>query len=94
MEGENWNLVKRFFRHWLAFAFYVLLCAHVVMRLEGEAQSERKAARKARWNETRHSALIRNLTKLKETAKLTAHDEQVCLKDSKYILFEILANRT
>ena len=41
-----------------------------------------------------HSALIRNLIKLKGTAKLTALDEQVCLKDSKYILFEILANRT
>ena len=41
-----------------------------------------------------HSALIRNLIKVKGTAKLTAQDEQVCLKDSKYILFEILANRT
>ena len=27
--------------------------------------------------------------KLKSTAKLTAQDEQVCLNDSKYILFEI-----
>ena len=41
-----------------------------------------------------HSALIRNLIKLKGTAKLTAQGERVCLKDSKYILFEILANRT
>ena len=41
-----------------------------------------------------HSALIRNLIKLKGTAKLTAQGEQVGLKDSKYILFEILANRT
>ena len=41
-----------------------------------------------------HSVLIRNLIKLKGTAKLTAQDEQVCLKDSKYILFEILENRT
>ena len=41
-----------------------------------------------------HSALIRNLIKLKGSAKLTAQGEQVCLKDSKYILFEILANKT
>ena len=41
-----------------------------------------------------HSALIRNLIKLKGTAKLTTQDEQVCLKDSKYILIEILENRT
>ena len=41
-----------------------------------------------------HSALIRNLIKLKGTAKLTVQDEQVCLKDSKYILFEILENQT
>ena len=41
-----------------------------------------------------HSVLIRNLIKLKGTAKLTAQGEQVCLKDSKYILFEILENRT
>ena len=41
-----------------------------------------------------HSALIRNLIKLKDTAKLTAQGEQACLKDSKYILFEILAHRT
>ena len=40
-----------------------------------------------------HSALIRNLIKLKGTAKLTAQGEQVCLKDSNYTLFEILANR-
>ena len=40
-----------------------------------------------------HSALIRNLIKLKGTAKLTAQGEWVCLKDSKYILFQILANR-
>ena len=41
-----------------------------------------------------HSALIRNLIKLKGKVKLTAQGEQVCLKDSKYILFEILAHRT
>ena len=41
-----------------------------------------------------HSASIRNLVKLKGTGKLTAQDEQVCLKDSKYILFEILENHT
>jgi len=41
-----------------------------------------------------HSALIRNLIKLKGTAKLTAQGEQVCLKDSKYILFEIIENQT
>ena len=41
-----------------------------------------------------HSALIRNLIKLKGTAKLAVQGEQVCLKDSKYILFEILANKT
>ena len=41
-----------------------------------------------------HSALIRNLIKLKGTVKLTAQGERVCLKDSKYILFEILAHRT
>ena len=41
-----------------------------------------------------HSTLIRNLIKLKGTAKLTAQDEQVCLKDNKYILFEILQNQT
>ena len=41
-----------------------------------------------------HSAPIRNLIKLKGTAKLTVQDEQVCLKDSKYILFEILENQT
>ena len=40
-----------------------------------------------------HSALIRNLIKLKGTAKLTGQDELVCLKDSKYILFEILENK-
>ena len=37
-----------------------------------------------------HSAPIRNLIKLKGTAKLTVQGEQVCLKDSKYVLFEIL----
>ena len=42
---------------------------------------------------TNHSALIRNLIKLKGTAKLTAQDEWVYLKDAKYILFEILENR-
>ena len=41
-----------------------------------------------------HSALIRNLIKLKGTTKLTVPGEQVYLKDSKYILFEILAHRT
>ena len=41
-----------------------------------------------------HSALIRNLIKLKGTTKLTVPGEQVYLKDSKYILFEILANKT
>ena len=41
-----------------------------------------------------HSALIRNLIKLKGAAKLTAQGERVCLKDSKYILFEILENQT
>ena len=41
-----------------------------------------------------HSALIRNLIKLKGKAKLTAQGERACLKDSKFILFEILANRT
>ena len=41
-----------------------------------------------------NSALIRNLIKLKGTAKLTVQGEWVCLKDPKYILFEILANRT
>ena len=39
-----------------------------------------------------HSVLIMNLIKLKGTAKLTVQDKQVCLKDSKYILLEILAN--
>ena len=34
-----------------------------------------------------------NLLKLKGTAKLTVQGEWVCLKDSKYTLFEILANR-
>ena len=41
-----------------------------------------------------HSTLIRNLIKLKGTAKLTVQGERVCLKDSKYILFEILENQT
>ena len=41
-----------------------------------------------------HSAQIRNLIKLKYIAKLAAQGEQVCLKDPKYILFEILENRT
>ena len=44
--------------------------------------------------ESPHSALIRNLIKLKCTVKLTAQGKRVCLKDSKYILFEILAHRT
>ena len=42
-------------------------------------------------HKAKHSALIKNLIKLKGTAKLTAQGEQVCLKDSKYVLFEILA---
>ena len=33
-----------------------------------------------------HSALIRNLIKLKGTAKLTAQSERVCVKDFKYVL--------
>ena len=33
-----------------------------------------------------------NLIKVKGTAKLTAQGERVCLKDSKYILFEILGH--
>ena len=37
-------------------------------------------------------SLIRNLIKLKGTAKLILQGEWVCLKNSKYILFEILAN--
>ena len=41
-----------------------------------------------------HSALISNLIKLKGTAKLHVQGEWVCLKDSKYILFEILTHRT
>jgi len=40
-----------------------------------------------------HGALIRNLIRLKGTAKITAQGEQVCLKDSKYILFEILEKK-
>ena len=32
--------------------------------------------------------------KLKGTVKLTVQGERVCLKDSEYILFEILAHRT
>ena len=38
--------------------------------------------------------IIMNLMKLKGTVKLTAQGERVCLKDSKYILFKILANRS
>ena len=54
---------------------------------------------KMRWNKETcacipHSALIRNLIKMKGTGKLTAQDEQVCLKDPKYNLFEILENQT
>ena len=45
-------------------------------------------------HKAKHSALIKNLIKLKGTAKLTAQVEQVYFKDSKYILFEILARRT
>ena len=44
--------------------------------------------------QTFHSALFMNLIKLKGTAKLTAQGERLCLKDSKYILFEILENQT
>ena len=35
-----------------------------------------------------------NLTNLQKTLMGPAQGEWVCLKDSKYILFEILANRT
>ena len=41
-----------------------------------------------------HSALIRDLIKLKGTETLAAQGERVCLKDSKHILFEILENQT
>ena len=41
-----------------------------------------------------HSRPMRNQMKLKETLMGPAQGEQVCHKDSKYILFEILANRT
>ena len=41
-----------------------------------------------------HSVLIRNLIKLKSIEKPTVQGEWVCLKDPKYVLFEILANRT
>ena len=40
------------------------------------------------------SAIIRDLIKLKSTEKPTAQGERVCLKDSKYILFEDLENQT
>ena len=49
---------------------------------------------KAKRNYIFHNGLIRNLIELNGAAKLTAQGERVCLKDSKYILFEILANRT
>ena len=41
---------------------------------------------------TMHSALIKNLIRLKGTAKLTAQGEPIHLKDFKYVLFEILFN--
>ena len=41
-----------------------------------------------------HSALVRNLIKMKGTANLTAEGERVSLKDSKNILFETLAHQT
>ena len=41
-----------------------------------------------------HSRPLKNQMKLKETLTGPAQDEQLCLKDSKYILFEILAHRT
>ena len=47
-----------------------------------------------RYYKTTHSALIMNLIKLKGTAKLTAQGKRVCLKDAKYILFEILESQT
>ena len=49
-------------------------------------------AHKKQFQRKEHSGLIRNLINLKGKAKGTAQDEQVCLKDSKYILFEILEN--
>ena len=42
----------------------------------------------------KHSAAMVNLTNLQKTLMVSAQVQQVCLKDSKYILFEILANRT
>ena len=43
---------------------------------------------------TMHSAAMVNLTNLQKTLMVPAQGERVCLKDSKYILFENLANRT
>ena len=56
--------------------------------LQGEIVSLMDGLERTR---TVHSALIRNLIKLKGTTNLIAQGEQVCLKDSKYILFVILA---
>ena len=65
--------------------------------LTGPAQGERYCLKDSKYFPHEildHNALIRNLIKLKGTAKLTAQGEWVCLKDSKCILFEILAHRT
>ena len=43
---------------------------------------------------TNHSAAMVNLTNLQKTLMGPEQGKQVCLKDSEYILFEILANRT
>ena len=65
------------------------------MILENETQDESKEQyQEDTYMESEHSALIRNLIKLKGTAKLIVQGEWVCLQDFKYILFEILANRT
>ena len=61
---------------------------------EKESSSVFEASEIEKVTLTLHVALIRSLIKLKGTAKLTVQGEQVCLKNSKYILFEILANRT
>ena len=42
----------------------------------------------------KHSRPMRNEMKLKEILMGSAQHEWLCLKDSKYILFEILAHRT
>ena len=46
------------------------------------------------FQNTRHSMPMKNQMKLKETLMGPTQDEQICLKDSKHILFEILENRT